>query len=478
MGLIFLTLMSVSLLEAHSRRETAQVRQTAGASTIVTDSAIARILVELAKPENSGLLTRNFDPINPETRRNYLGRDSIVNSGDEEAIAVDEWSGFNPSTQSCTQADGIVAPTLTQAANRSGQMGQKGRYQLLAYRYDENSNTGTVLVAGDYDNIQSHVQISISVEQDWSNFPGVGIIRPSGDPQAGAIALRGRQILGSKANVYFPASTSANPTISGSSLPTDAERNQYLNAIWSSVNDGSVVDSVQGKLVACDLQIQPLPGIEAGETPVRLTEIATSQTLTGNPGRITYYQIDRINLSGTDILELDTSLGPIHIEFTNPVNDDEEIILLTDDAQILHRRQDGQPSRVGDARLMNRSSPHPVTLRDRTCIQNVFLYSHTDELRLMTSGAGCPGGLNTNFEGVVWVEGVFSSKNQPANRNVNDYGRINNPSYDTEAPPNPTTNAGIAVPDDISSLIDLVEYTQMPQVYRYGQILNWQPVRL
>ena len=472
MGLIILTLMGVSLIEAHSRRETAQVRQTAGASTIVTDSAIARILVELAKTENSGLLTRNFDPINAATQRNYLGPDGVVNSGDETATGLDEWTAYDPSAQSCTQAEGFTAPSLTQPVNRSGGMGQNGRYQLLAYRYDAGSQTGTALVEGEYDNIKSHVQVSISVAQDLSYFPGVGIIRPNGDGLAGAIALRGRQIIGAKANVYFPASTSADPNIVGSSLPADPNRGQYLNAIWSSVNDGSVVNSVQGKLIACDLQINIPPGIRGTLLP----KITTNDTLLGNPGSTTYYQLDGIDLDGNEVLEIDTTAGPVQIEFTNPAIDNEEVIVLRDNAKILNVRRDGQPPRVGDARLIIRESPHPVTLYDQSCMQNVFLYSFIDELRLLTSAPGCPGGLNTNFEGVVWAEAILSSKNNPTNRNVNYYGGVNNPNYDTEVTAGATS--GIAVPDDVSSLLDVLQYTQMPQVYRYGQILNWQQVKL
>jgi hypothetical protein len=43
-------------------------------------------------------------------------------------------------------------------------------------------------------------------------------------------------------------------------------------------------------------------------------------------------------------------------------------------------------------------------LYDQTCIQNAFLRFQFDELRFFTSGAGCPGGQNTNVEGVVWME--------------------------------------------------------------------------
>lgn len=471
MALIILTLMGATLLEAHSRRDTAQVRQTSGASAIVTDSAIARVLVELSKPENSSLLARNFDPINPDTGQTFLGVDGIVNSGDETGTAIDQWTGYDPSAQSCTQAAGVAAPTFTQAVNRSGAMGNNGSYRLLAYRYDPTSNTGTVLVRGEYQQIQSHVQISISVEQDLSAFPGIGLIRPGSDGRAGVAALRGRQVLGPKANIYFPASSSADPSINGASVPTDADRNTFLNAIWSSTNDGNTVNSVQGKLTACNLNIN----IPQGTRGTNFGVIDSPRTFAGQgAGSTTLYQLDRIDLDGNEELIIDTTAGPVQLEFTDPAADFQDIITLRDNAKILNIRTDGQPPQVGDARLIVRHSPHPVTLYNQSCIQNVFLYSFADDLRLFTTGPGCPGGLNTNFEGVVWAEAILSSKNDGTNRDVVYYGE--NPSYDTTVTPGATS--GIAVPDDVSSLTDLLQYTQFPLSYRYGQILNWQQVRL
>ena len=110
LGLITLTLMAVSLMEAQSNRASSQIRQASDASVIVSDSAIAHALVELSKPENGALLTRNYDPKNPATGKNYLGPDGIINSGDETATGVDQWTTYDPSELPCYQEKGVAPP--------------------------------------------------------------------------------------------------------------------------------------------------------------------------------------------------------------------------------------------------------------------------------------------------------------------------------------------------------------------------------
>ena len=115
-----------------------------------------------------------------------------------------------------------------------------------------------------------------------------------------------------------------------------------------------------------------------------------------------------------------------------------------------------------------------VNLYDKTCIQNAFLYIPKDELRILTSGSGCPGGQNTNFEGVVWAEEIVSSKNSASNRPVSRYFGGGNTEFDSLVTPDVTS--GIAVPDDVTSLADVLDYVNLPVRYRYGTIQNWQRV--
>jgi hypothetical protein len=98
-----------------------------------------------------------------------------------------------------------------------------------------------------------------------------------------------------------------------------------------------------------------------------------------------------------------------------------------------------------------------------------------DDFRLLTSGPGCPGGQNTNFEGVLWAETILSSKNAASNRNTNYLGSTGEPNDVTITP---GATSGFAVPDDVSSLSDLFRYINWPVRYKFGGVTQWQRVRL
>jgi hypothetical protein len=188
----------------------------------------------------------------------------------------------------------------------------------------------------------------------------------------------------------------------------------------------------------------------------------------------TRYKVDRIDLANSEILTVDTTGGPVEIELVdngNTGNNPDYSITLHDTAQILNIRMDKQPPRVGDLRIILRGNSQ-TNLYDKTCIQDAFFYSPGDELRILTSGAGCPSGNNTNFEGVVWAQAILSSKNASGNRDVSYLGANTGNQYDTTITPG--ANSGIEVPDDVSSLSDLLETVDWPVRYRYEIIQNWQ----
>jgi hypothetical protein len=184
----------------------------------------------------------------------------------------------------------------------------------------------------------------------------------------------------------------------------------------------------------------------------------------------THYQIEEINLNNDKTLTIDTTGGPVYIDAIN--NGSGRFITLRNTAKILNIRTDGKPPLVGDLRFIARQDSL-IELHDKTCIQNAFLWFYLDELRILTSGPGCPSGQNTNFEGVAWMEAVLSSKNATSNRNV-DYRGNTGLSNDTVVTPGATS--GIAVPEDLTSLIDVLESVDWPVKYKYGAIKNWQRV--
>jgi hypothetical protein len=472
LGLIMLAIAGTSLLVAQGDRNNAVQRKTSNASLLVSDSAVSRALLELNKSNNGVLLIRNYDPTDPKTDKNYLGSDGTAKSGDESTTAVDQWTGYDPSGAPCFQLLGRSAPNIA----LTGTIGANETYIIRAYRYDIQKKEGTLLVEGNYKGQSSLVTVTLSIEPVLDDFPSVLLFdsTPTDIWKGGVLALRGRQILGRKGNVYYIPPNSADPSLTDISQPGDANRSSYLNAVWSSTaNDGASADTIEGKLFACSLT----PNIPVSSTGTNSDVIDTTTTLSGVGGTApTLFQVDKIDLANNETLTVDTTGGPVRIDVADngsPGNNPDQAITLRNTAKIINIRRDGQPPRVGDLRIMLQGNSQ-TNLYDKTCIQNAFLYSFRDELRILTSGAGCPGGKNTNFEGVVWAQAVLSSKNAVGNRNVNYLTGNTGTQYDTTITAG--AKSGIAVPEDVSSLSDLLEYVDWPVRYRYGSIKNWQRV--
>lgn len=470
LGFVMVILGLSTIMVAQSDRTSAFNRKQAGASLAIAEGGMARSLAQLTAPNNAVLLNRNYDTINPKTGKTYLGPDGMFNSGDEEASAIDEWTSYDPSNHPCYQQKGWGSPNFA----TTGSMGNTGSYTVRAYRFNPAEQQGTLFVEASKDGKTTGVQIRIAVRSDLDDFPGLVLHDPEPDDpwHVGVLALRGRQILGSKGNVYYYPQGSQDSSLTSNSTSGDIDRASYLNAIFSSsASDGATGDTVSGTLFACLLT----PTIPDGIKGTNFGTITSSQTLSGVGGHTpTLFQIEQIDLAGTDVLTVDTTNGPVVLDFIED-SAPEQAIQLKDMAQILNVRTDGQPPRVGDLRIHLRGGDDTVLLYDQTCIQNAFIWSAWDEVQLLTSGPGCPGGQNTNIEGVVWAEGIFSSKNDPNNRDINFIGEVGAP-YDTVITPNATS--GIAVPEDVSSLIDLLKYVDYPVRYRFGGVLQWQRVRL
>lgn len=470
LGFVMVILGLSTMIIAQSDRISAFNRKESGASLAIAEGGMARTLAQLTAPNNAVLLNRNYDTINPRTGKTYLGNDGILNSGDEQTSAIDEWAGYDPSTQPCYQSKGWGSPNF----QKTGSMGATGTYTLKAYRYNPDQQKGTLLVEASKDGKTTGVVITIAVTPDLDNFPGIALMDiPSDKYAAGVIALRGREILGNKGNIYYAPAASADPSLTESAAPGEANREGYLNAIWSSTPDGVSTDTVQGEIFACALWAE-LPG---GPTGTNVGTINTSTTLTGNGGNSpTLYEVNQIDLSNNDTLTVDTTNGPVQIDipFTSYSAPADQAITLRNNAKILNVRTDGKPPRVGDLRILARGNSR-IQLYDQTCIQNAFLWFRLDELRFLTTGPGCPGGQNTNIEGVLWMEAILSSKNEATHRDVEYFGYAGG-NYDTTTKSGVTS--GIAVPEDVSSLVDLLKYINLPTRYRFGGVQQWQRVRL
>jgi hypothetical protein len=466
LGLVMIAFAGTSILVAQGDRNNAVQRRASGASILVSDGAVSRALVQLSNPNNGVLLNRNYDPIDPKTGRNYLGPDGKPKSGDETATALDEWTSYNPSGAPCFQQLGWAAPNIA----LTGTLGTAETYTIRAYRYDEQEQVGTLLVEGSYQGQSSLVAISLMIEPVMDDFPSILISQnyANGSHGEGKLILRGRFITGRKGNVYYPPNTSANSTLTGISAPGDLNRSDYLNAIYSSTTqDGATADTVSGKIFACRLR----PNWPISQQGTNLGNINSSTTITGNTGGITHYQVNTINLSHNHSLTVDTTAGPVYLYINGNGTVDQNMVNLYHTSKIINIRTDGQPPKVGDFRIISQNHSH-IALYGQSCIQDAFLYFPIDGISFLTDGGGCPVANNSNFVGVAWVEAIKSSKNNSANRVVATPD--SNLLFNTTVIPGITS--GITVPDNLDSLVDLLEYVNWPVQYKYVAIKNWRRV--
>jgi hypothetical protein len=472
LGMAMIMMGLTATMMVQTDRAISQQRRQNGVSLAIAEGAADRVLAMLSSSGNSVLLGRNYDPINPNTGTSYLGADGAFNSGDETNIAVDEWVGYNPSTSGCaTQGTTTTnALTLNQAANLSGSIGTTGTYKLLAYRYNPATKTGTLVVEGRH-NTRDVAVVALTLKissETLSEFPGIASVTTLGGG-LGVVGLRGRVALGANAHIFYPPSTSGDPTATGIAALGSSNRSTHLNAIWSGVDDGVTADRVQGKLVACSLSFA---------TP--LTPLTGSTNLSGISGNLTLprfvnefrsYTTNEINLKNNETLTVDTTAGPVTIFVDDRVK-------LEGNAKILNVRTDGKMPKAGDLRIIAaKTKKASIQLFDTSCIHNAFLLSLWNSVELLTTGPGCPSGRNTNIEGVVWAESIAAAKQDKPYRDVNDPSTIfEHTNHDKDRTPGVTS--GIYVPDDLTGLADMSALINLPVKYRLVGIEQWRQVRL
>ncbi|MBW4552892.1 MAG: hypothetical protein KME35_17540 [Aphanocapsa sp. GSE-SYN-MK-11-07L] len=420
-GVIMLLLTTTLITKAQQDQAISTTRSRTSNSLAVAEGGMARALTELIKAHNSVLLTRNYDPLNPSTSKTYFGPDGILNNGDEEGTAVNEWENI-PASSNC--GTGVTPPSITY----TGAIGANGQYTLKAYRYNANNQTGTFLVEGKEKTGTSYLVVTTAISSVNQNFPGV--------VSAEKLELLGRKISGSNGNVYYDPALSEAPGLTGSAAPGEPARGAYLNAIKTGSNDGFTTDNVSGKIIACKLALT-LPASPQG---TNLGSLDNTRTVLSTGG-ITNYRTDKIELKNNNIVDFDTTNGPIHLY----VNGSAQIL---DQAKIRNIRTDGKPPKVGDLRIIM-SASQPFKVQDQACVQTAFVYSRRDKLELAGKADGCGGSSNIN--GVVWMKEISTTSG--------DF-------------------SAIAVPEDVSSLADVLKSLNLMNRSKLSGVLKWQRVKL
>jgi hypothetical protein len=425
LGFIMIVMGATTLMIAQSDRNTAKRRDTAGASLFAAEGGIARTLAKLTQSNNSILLTKNYDPVNPTTGKNYLGVDGVPSSGDEGTATVNQWNTLAPNPTACNA--GPTAPNICYG----GAISTSSEYTLLAYRYNRDQKKGTLIVKGQQGFSTVTISVTISIITPKPDFPGV--------VSMGKTELDGRKILGTNGNIYYDPDSSKDTSLRESSSVGDSDRPDYLDVLKSGPKKGFTTDNISGKIIAHKLN----PTLSYTPQGPNQGNLNQTVTLYGTSGVTTYYQTPKIDLKNSDILTFDTTNGPIIIF----VNGD---VQVQDNAKIRNIRTDGVLPRVGDLRIILEKK---LEIKDAACVQTAFIYSPDDKLELEGKADGCPSAGDSNIDGVVWFKEIKTSDSDLF---------------------------GISVPEDVSSLSDILSSVDLPSSStdnRIDSIERWQRVQ-
>lgn len=165
MGLIMLLIASTMIVRSQGDQVSASAQKATAQSLAIAEGGMSRTLFKLnqSNPDISSMLTRTYDPIDSSTGKTYLGPDGKANSGDEETVAVNEWTTAN------------MPPCTTNTDILSGTIGNS-TYQVLAYRYNTATKTGTLLIKGQVGtgtSSESRIQQTFNVSPKTGSLVGV-----------------------------------------------------------------------------------------------------------------------------------------------------------------------------------------------------------------------------------------------------------------------------------------------------------------
>lgn len=394
-------------------------------SLSLAEGGIARSL-SLLNGNYQALLRLSYDPINPATNKTYLGPNGISGDGDEESTAVDEWSVqsnlppcFNPTAFTTTLLSGAIGASATH------------NYDLLAYRYNSASATGTLLVRGrNTENkavtlLQQTLQIEDRLSSKPENFPGL---------LAKDIDLGNNDILGAVAgNVICTNTANCSVPINSSNCVSNAPTQAALrNAIGAGANG-----TVQGQIVVRDLNWPVLPIAPADPASDPNAEAIGSITSTRTLSPPTdstdpyIYVVTNINLSGSQSLTINTSHRPVYLFVSGNIT-------LSGNASFQHSNSPERFRIYGNPADNNESNDQQFVLNGGASAAHVFIYAPDAD-------AGINGGSsNPDIYGAVWVKtwGLIGSNSNNAEISVpNNMPQLLGNPFSTIVVGNQTTNS-------------------------------------
>jgi hypothetical protein len=403
LGLAMILVGLTLIFRSQSDQVLADSQKLAAQSVAVTEAGISRSMSLLNRPQNALLLKLNYDSINPVTGKTYLGPDGKLNTGDEEATLVDEWTGAPFQTNSCSS--GSLPPDL---------IGDVSSGKIQAYRYnpDPDGNpatddeTGYLLVEGQKNTTAaSRVLVALPIK----DIPDLSIPFP-GLYASESINLGNDDVkklsseLGQNANVVCKlCSFTPNATNCQNGKPTQIGLNTAISRGTNSV--------IEGRIAITDPKLQPVPippttlcSTSSGpncyfnlDTPPLLGSITelprkVDKDVGGKwpSGSVYQYKVTDIDLN-KNALNINTSTAPVYLYVSGNIDSGKGFTHSGDSSQF---RIFGNPE--------DPTNLYPdQTFTINGDLTHVFIYAPDAAVKVESPGV--------DIQGAVWVKSWNSS---------------------------------------------------------------------
>jgi hypothetical protein len=388
-GISLLLLGSLMIARSNVDQVTAIAQVQSAGALSVAEAGVARTLSQLNSPSLAHLITLNYDPNRGGGGTNaYLGPDQILLSNDEPGAITDQW------TPNCggTIPASLIGDTVGTGAN-------EGRYTVLAYRYNPNTQTGSLLVEGSFRGSTSRVQVSVS-RRDKSApvaFPGVY--------GSDSVVLLGNDVL----KVSTETGRSANVICGGCTVPSTTSSSCVISATATAgiittkaAMGGNSQSDVDGQSIIAQLTLPTIPEPPPSGATGRydIATINSSMTLPrpaispapadqADANGVYHYVINEINLQGGG--KTLTISPPSGKSVRLYVSGD---ITISGNAAFAHSNT---PDRFA---IFGGTSPQNITLNGGTTASKVFIYAPNAAVKI--NGGGAPG--TNNIYGAVWAK--------------------------------------------------------------------------
>jgi hypothetical protein len=351
--------------------------QTAGALS-VAEAGVARTLSQLNSPNLAHLVTLSYDRDRGDGNP-YLGPDQTLRSGDNTpANILNQW---------VTNCDGTIPASLIGGTVGTG-AGQ-GTYTVLAYRYNPNTQTGSLLVEGSFRGSISRVQVSVSqrARQTDVAFPGLYASNTVNMGNNDVLKVSGQT--GISANIICGNCTTASPVVYNCTTgqPTVAGVTAISNAMGRGPNS-----DVDGQGVIANLNLPALPTPPSGSINVGAINSSITFPRSGDTAvdGVYHYMVDSITLNGNNTITIDSTAGRVRFYVSGNVT-------LSGNAEIQHIRPGETVAPDRFAIFGTGNTSQSITLSGGATAVNAFIYAPNATI-------GVNGGSSTpDFRGAVWA---------------------------------------------------------------------------